>query len=719
MSLGLGRLTPLLAGCCALLLLLLAGSAHAVALVATASRQLVIEPVDDARLIQLAGNIRPETRTGTDLGPVADDLVLEHVQLQLQRAPEDERSVARFVDALHDPASPQYQHWLSPAAFGARFGLAQADIDRVTAWLGADGLRVNLVYPSRMVIDFSGTAGQVAAAFHTTIHRLRVNGVEHIANMTDPFIPAALAPAVAGIVSLHNFRPQHRHRARPRYTAGEARLVAPADLATIYNFTPAFAAGITGIYQTIAVVEDSELYSTADWTEFRSTFGLAKYTAGSLFPVHPAPSNGKSCTGPGVNEDDYEAAIDAEWASAAAPSAQIIVASCANTQATSGIYLAIQNLVNAGRLPQTISVSYGTCEAENGATQNKAFATLYQQAAAEGISVFVATGDNGPSDCANDGQNGATQGIGVNGWASTQYNVAVGGTDFADTDLEATAGYWGKSGGAPWGTAKSYIPEIPWNDTCASSLLAKADGFTVSYGTRGYCNSVQGSEYLSLAAGEGGPSGCASGAPWLTGVVSGTCKGTPKPGWQAGVAGIPADGVRDVPDVSLFAGDGVWNHSYILCFSDPDNGGTPCTGNPGNWAGGGGTSYAAPIWAGIQALVNQRTGKAQGNPNYAFYQLAGRQYGAAGSAACNSSRGSASAASCVFHDVTLGDDDIDCVSSYNCYRPSGQYGVLSTSDWADQPAYKAGVGYDLPTGIGTVNVFNLIKSWPATAVPAK
>jgi len=696
----------------------LAAGTPAQAQTADGPQPLITQLIDETNLVTLAGNTRPEANAANDRGAIPSSTPISHIHLQLTRDAAGESAAAAFVAAQYDPASPQFHHWITSDAFGARFGAAQADIDIVTAWLASHGFVVDAVYPSRLVIEFSGAAGQVASAFHTELHRFDVGGVSHIANVDDPQIPAALAPVIAGPVSLHDFRAQSRRRVRvsPRDTAGGGvYAVAPADLATIYNFNAAFNAGYTGQGQIIAVAEDTNLYADADWTTFRAKFDLNRFSGGSLVVSHPAPMGGKACANPGVNSDDGEAILDAQWSSAAAPGAEILLASCANGEVTDGVYLAIENLVNGSAPPPIISVSYGICETEDGAAENAAFAKIYQQAAMEGVSVFVATGDNGPSDCAGSNLDGANLGIGANGWATTQYNVAVGGTDFSDTYSGAIGKYWSNKNTAYWGSAKSYVPEIPWNDTCASKLIAEYNGFGVTYGANGFCNSGAGSSYLQLGGGEGAPSGCATGNPAKTGVVGGTCKGTPKPSWQSGVVGIPADGVRDTPDVAIFASDGsAWGHYYVTCFTDPNNGGGPCTGNPANWAGGGGgTSYATPIWAGIQALVNEKLGMAQGNPAPTLYSLAAAEYGTSGDAACDAKLGNKIGSSCVFLDITVGDDDIDCVKgTADCYTPSGKHGVLSTSTTAYDPAYLAGVGYNFPTGLGSVNVFNLVNAWP-------
>ena len=669
--------------------------------------------------------------------------------LLLDRPTEKEAELRTLIDAMDTPGSPEFHHWLTPGQFGSRFGLDPSDIATVTAWLESHGFTINRVYPNGTWIDFSGDASQVRETFHTEIHSVEVNGERHIANVTDPQIPAALAPAVRGIVSLNDFRPHtlHKdltrahidvqsgrmiadeevrnpngmtlaeadgstHKADPQYTfkskASTYQAVVPGDLATIYNLNPLFSAGYSGQGQTIVVIEDTNVYSTADWSTFRSVFGLAKYTSGSFTQVHPG-----NCSNPGVNAADGEAILDAEYASAAAPGAAIQLASCADSRTTFGGLIALQNLINASKTPPAIvSISYGECEAENGATANASFSAAYQQAASEGISVFVSSGDEGADSCDTDAMS-ATHGTSVNGYASTAYNVAVGGTDFGDSYAGTNSSFWNTTNSSTYTSAESYINEIPWNDSCASTLLAKTlTGSAVSYGANGFCNTLTGETYyLSTSAGSGGPSSCYSGAASIPGVTSGSCRGNAKPSWQSGVVGLPSDGVRDLPDVSLFAANGIWGHYYIYCYSDRANGGAPCSGSPSNWSGGGGTSFASPIMAGIQALVNQKTGARQGNPNPTYYKLAATEYGSTGSSACNSTKGAATSSTCTFHDVTQGDIDVNCTGTQNCYRPSGLNGVLSTSSAAYKPAFAAATGFDYATGLGSVNAYNLVNNW--------
>ncbi len=682
---------------------------------ASAQERLVTQPINESQTVGLPGNTRAEANFKNDRGRVADDLMIQHMQLLLNRPPASEAALAQLIDQMSDPKSANYHHWLTAEQIGATYGPASADIAAVTNWLQSHGFTVNAVHTSRMVVDFSGTAAQIRESFGAEIHRLDVGGLAHIANMTDPHVPAALAGIVHGIVSLNDFRPHPEFKPKPAYTytsgGTQFEAVVPGDLATIYNLNPLFKAGISGQGQTIVLIEDTNVYKTADWTSFRSKLGLSGYTAGTLTQVHPSAA-GNACSNPGiVSGNESEATLDVEWASAAAPSAAIELASCSDTSVNFGGLIALQNLVNSASPPAIVSISYGECEAENGAAGNAAFNTTYQQAAAEGVSVFVSAGDEGAASCDADAAN-ATHGIGVSGFASTPYNVAVGGTDFGDTYAGTTSTYWSTKNSSTYESAISYIPEIPWNDSCASVLLSTSSGYGTTYGSSGFCNSLAASTggYLTTASGSGGPSGCATGNPSVGGVVSGTCKGYAKPSWQS-LVGNPADKVRDIPDVSLFAANGVWGHYYVYCDSDIADGGAACTGAPSNWSGAGGTSFASPILAGIQALVNQKQGAAQGNPNPVYYKLAKAEYGTKGSTTCNSSKGKAAASTCVFYDTTLGDMDVNCSGSHDCYKPSGRYGVLSTSDSAYKLAYGTSVGWDFATGIGSVNAANLVNGW--------
>jgi serine/threonine protein kinase len=176
------------------------------------TRRLITQAVDRNRMVLLSGNTRPEASPRNDRGRVPDDFRLEHLQLQLRLPAEKQQELDQLTRDQQDPQSPNYHKWLTPEQFKQQFSLATTDIDAITTWLQSEGFVVNAINPRS--IDFSGTAGQVRNTFHSEIHDLDVNGEKHIANMSDPQIPIALAPAVIGVVSLNDFKPGPLNRPR-------------------------------------------------------------------------------------------------------------------------------------------------------------------------------------------------------------------------------------------------------------------------------------------------------------------------------------------------------------------------------------------------------------------------------------------------------------------------------------------------------------------------
>ncbi|MGA2966531.1 MAG: protease pro-enzyme activation domain-containing protein [Terriglobales bacterium] len=711
-------------------------------------KPIVTGPIDETQLVTLAGNTTPAAlRPQNDRGPVADNLLFDHLLLTLKPAPETEARLAKLIDQMHRRNSPEFHRWLTPQQLGERFGAAPQDRGTIQRWLESHGFTVNRVYQNGLVIDFSGTAAEVREAFHTEVHNLVLpNGEKHIANMRDPQIPAALAPAIEGIVSLHDFFPSSRavplgpvadetadRGLRPRfnikYQGQTFHAVGPYDFATIYNVLPLWDRGFTGKGVTIALVEDSSLAHESDWSSFRNVFGLKDFTDGNFQQIYP------NCKDPGQNGDEIEAALDVEWASASAPGANIELSACPNARSVSGLDLAILNLLDL-EPPDIISDSYGLCETISGQTEVALENREAQIATALGVTFFIAQGDTGADECAPAERTPySTLGINSGDNTASAYAVDVGGTDFmaqynADVNGIPTSDYWSAANDPETrASALSYIPEIPWNDSCTSQLIYSDPvfgGYTEPYGTTGFCNSKLGHQFGYATAGSGGPSTCFTGKPFIPGVVSGTCKGNPKPSWQTGVPGIPNDGLRDQPDVSLFSATGVWGSFLVECMSDEKQGGAPCSAkDDALLEGGGGTSFASPAMAGIQALIDQKYGR-QGNANYVYYALAASQFANQGAKACDASQttGKLPGPACIFNDVTRGDMDIPCGQnanggSRNCYGDASQIvGELSRSKSGSEPTFPATVGYDLATGLGSVNATNLFNAWPQ-ANPSK
>ena len=470
----------------------------------------VVEAVDNSRTVLLQGNVHPLARPANDRGALADSQPMTHMLLLLQRSPEQDFALKQLMGAQQAKGSSSYHAWLTPEQFGLQFGPSDADIRTVTDWLTRQGFQVSSVSKGRTVIDFSGNAGQVRNAFHTEIHKFVVNGEEHVANVSNPSIPEALAPVVAGVVALHNF-PKHAQnhkvgtfqkdkatgQVKPLFTytdtSGTFYAVGPADFAKIYNIPNGIngTATFDGTGQSIAVVGQSNI-NIQDVRDFRTMFGLP---ANDPQIIVNGPDPGL------VAGDELESDLDVEWAGAVAPAAKIIFVTSQTTQASAtqvigGVDLSALYVVDNNVAP-ILSESYGLCEPLILTAGNAFYNALWQQAAAEGITAIVAAGDSGSAGCDSSFiETSATNGLAVSGTASTPYNIAVGGTDFDQFDKFST--YWNPTTTPPPAnglSALGYIPEVPWNDSaCAANYPAA-------------CTSVD-QNGGDLTAGGGGASNC-------------------------------------------------------------------------------------------------------------------------------------------------------------------------------------------------------------------
>jgi hypothetical protein len=680
----------------------------------------ITQGVDDTQLVRLKGNVHPLARPEFDQGPVADSTPMSRMLLVLQRSPEQEAALETLLGEQQVKDSPNYHNWLAPQQFGAWFGPADADIQTVTDWLSQHGFQGIKVAAGRTVIEFSGTAGQVRNAFHTEIHHYLVNGQMRQANSADPQIPAALTPVVAGIVTLHNFPRKSMKRdagafmqtkegiVNPLFTTASGcgsggsspcDVVGPADFAKIYNVpnglngTPPTPPGLldgTGV--TIALVADSNINPT-DVVDFRALFGLPPtFTPANVILDGPDP---------GPNGDEGEADLDVQTAGMVAPGATTDLVVSEDTLTAAGIDLSAIYIVD-NNIAAVMSESFGVCEQAIGTAGNLFYNAIWEQAAAQGISVMVSAGDNSSAGCDNFNTPPPTTamfGLAVSGIASTPFNVAVGGTDFDDAGKQAT--FWSSTNTTgSRESAMGYIPEIPWNNSCAAAAT--------SSNLNTVCVNPSPSSLLNIVGGSGGPSS--------------VYKKTQAP-WQNGIT--PADGHRDLPDVSLFASDGPSSNSfYLFCEQDfPFTAGSPPSCVPDasghfSFLGAGGTSASSPAFAGIMALINQQQGARQGNPNLVLYKIAGTA-----SNFCNSSTQPLSPpASCIFYDITKGNNSVPCTTNAtntnNCSSTAASTtGVLVSPSSTTTPAWTTATGYDMATGLGSVNVTNLAAAWK-TAVGA-
>ncbi|MFY9855737.1 MAG: Ig-like domain repeat protein, partial [Terracidiphilus sp.] len=655
---------------------------------------------DDAARVVLHGNIHPLVRaatgqvqaalsqTATDLGAVEDSLPAGRMLLLLQRPPQQESALTDFIQAAHTPGSASFHQWLTPTEFGQLYGPATSDVAEVTAWLESHGLTVNQVHAGRVAIEFSGTAGQVSEAFQTQIHRYLVNGEAHLANATDPSVPAALAPVIAGLAPLNDFQPQPRlkvlgqaqfnaktHKATPQWTYPEGNgivfVMAPGDFVTQYDINPVYKSGITGAGQSIAIVSESNV-DLSLVQAYQSLFGLSANL----------PTVVVDGSDPGQNSAATEAYLDLEIAGSVAPGATVMLYTSGGTALTNGLALAAMRAVEDD-LAGVISASYGECEMELGQSGNAFWSALWEQAAAQGQTVFVSAGDGGSAGCDDfDTQQVAYGGLQVNGIASTPYNVAVGGTDFYYNQYAGSSSaiasqldtYWSAtSTTSPAISLLKTIPEQAWNDFFGFNL---------------YDSGNPANQPSQLIVGGGG--GASSAALYATGAAT----GYPKPAWQAGT-GVPADKVRDLPDLSLFAANG-YNYSfYPICANPGDCSSANLTSSGAVVITGvGGTSASSPAMAAIQSLINQSAGAWAGQANFIYYPLAAKQVTA-------------------FHDVTVGGNQVPCYpGTTNCVAGSA---ASNSSGYFVESGYAAGTGYDQATGLGSVDVANLIKYWSTVA----
>ena len=670
------------------------------------------QPIVEGNRISLPGTVHPLANRANDRGAVADGMKLNRMQIVLKRSSAQESALKQLIGEMHSPGSANYHKWLTPDQFGQQFGPSDADTTKLENWLVSHGFSISKLNPGRQTLEFAGTAGQFRDTFHAQIHAYQVKGETRFANASAPDIPAALAPLFAGFASLNNFRLKSyasvlgkaqfntaTHEAKPQWTIGDATnynlVLAPGDFNVQYDLNPLYAAGTNGAGQSVAIINDSNI-NIARVNSYRSTFGL---------PVNP-PQVIIDGNDPGVdginspygpNLDSGEAYLDVELSGAVAPNAQIDLVVADDTELQAGLTLAMERAVYSNIAP-VISVSFGQCEFNQGAS-NAAINALWEQAAAQGITVLVSSGDSGSAACDDDNtQNYAVNGQAVNGLASTPFDVAVGGTDFyysefagAATDLNAQLGtYWNlaPTNATPTVSLLKKIPEQPWNDSQFGMDVFPQYSYN---GT------------TSIAAGGGGASTC--GLPTIGSGGSVTaCAPYPKPSWQAGT-GVPNDSARDLPDVSLFAANGDNNSYYPVCAADGDCEG----GSVIQITGIGGTSASTPAFAGIMALVNQKYGR-QGQANYILYPLA-KQFPSA------------------FNDVTVGTNTVPCAYSNTNVTPVDCQGVASPNNitisdptygpategeiglTAGIPAYAATAGYDLASGLGTVDANNLVTNW--------
>ncbi|HZY61900.1 MAG TPA: protease pro-enzyme activation domain-containing protein [Edaphobacter sp.] len=598
--------------------------------------------------------VSPRAKNAVDLGAAPASLKLTGLTMRFSMTAAQQAALEQLLQDQQNPKSSRYHQWLTPQQFGAQFGLSAADIAKVSAWLTSKGFTVTGVAKSSTFITFSGTAAQVQQAFGTTIHNLSVNGQKHIANLTDPSLPPGIAGVVSDITGLNDFKPKPRVRTRSLRANTQSgavhanntitlqdgtteHFIAPGDFYTIYGLSSLISNSTNGTGIKIAVMGQVDITNfLSDVAAFRAASGLSSNVPTiQLYGTNPGPPSA-ACLGtnppsnciPSANDLD-ESLLDVEWAGAAAPGAQIIFVNSQNVIANS-LAQAIDN-----NIAPIMTVSYGACENAFAPSDLTAFNQILMQGNSQGISIFSSSGDSGATDC-DYADTSATQGLSVDYPTSSPYVTSVGGLTFNEG---GSTSYWSSTNGAYGGSATGYIPESVWNETAQRSTFSSGGGGASAYFA--------------------------------------------KPYWQIG-SGVPNDFSRDVPDVALNAA--VEHDGYLVCVQGSCANGKYYNAN-GNFEVFGGTSAAAPSFAGIMAVVQQSLGGGRlGNINPNLYA-------AANSTFYNN----------IFHDVASGDNKSPCTAGTQDCPIGGTIG------------YTAGPGYDLASGWGSVNVAELANRW--TSIP--
>ena len=531
--------------------------------------------------------------------------------------------------------------------------MADADLEATQRWLTSRGFTLNGISRSRDRITFSGTAAQVATAFGATLHHYQINGERHLAPSSELTLPADLAAVTTAVLHLSDFRPHPlAHPApRPAYTtaATNAHYLDPGDLGIMYDLPVSTNANIVGDGQSIALVgqsyvdlsTSSVVRSFLTRTDYPNSIGLLSVLV---------PGTGVEAISPG---DAAESEIDLEYSAGLLKGGNALLVHVGSNP-TYNVFDAITFAVDQNVAP-VISISYGECETLMSASEIEQSNVLFQQAGIQGQTIVAAAGDEGSTACAPYTAYGnlsisQQQGLAIDFPADSPNVTAIGGTEMTpDIFAAGSSPYWFADTivDVP-NSLKSYVPEIVWNE---------------------------GSLTHSIFAGGGGASSV-----------------LPRPSWQVDFPGIPSGSTRLIPDLAFQASAA--NPGFVLCTDDVsffgDDTSSVCDFDQSpTYPTAGGTSFAAPAFAAMVAILNQSTQSlGQGNVNPILYNLAAN---------------SATAAS-AFHDITAGSNA--CIAGAPNCSAAGESGFTATP------------GYDQATGLGSLDLLQLLAMWPSPSHPA-
>jgi hypothetical protein len=711
-------------------------------------------PIVSGQLVKLSAGVPMRALPGTDQGRVDSSLKLGYMTLLTVPNASQQEAINQLLSQQQDPKSPLYHKWLTSEEYAGRFGLSPNDIQKLTAWLQSQGFTVVSVARGRNFIVFSGTAAQAEAVFQTEIHNFNVGGKKHFSNITAPSIPAALSGIVTGIRGLSNFPARSNAvHSKPNYTepvtgGGVEYWIAPGDITTMYDLQKLYTAGINGSGQKLAIVGETDVY-LADLNDFRSGFDLTPISGCSFFTGTNVISACNTTnfqyvvvagqTDPGVPDsiqtgDLIEADIDLEWSAAVAQQAQIVYV---NAPSGNGVYDSMyytidQDLAPVMSMSYSIgSSSYPGCELGEAQTGDLvADEAEFAKANLKGITFLNATGDNGAAECDPNGSDEtdtlATGGPALSYPSSSPSITGVGGTMIPYTELNPTN--WSGSNGSTGGSVTGYISEQGWNDAQEWGAYCVANpSDTINCKDNGISSWATAQAFFDIVAGGGGASNC------VTIDDNDICNGGQgQPLWQQHLViqgqttvAHSTPGVLPVrfsPDVSLLAS--LYFPGFIACtpvdeIENSTDTSSICangiSGPSGFFSYGftfGGTSIATPMFAGIVTLLNQYLGntgtEGLGNINSALYSLAATPAnGVFHQLGSNSSPGSNG----VFCDPGT-PDVVGWPTALQCpaaVAPAteGFFGYAASD-------FDPTTNYNLVTGLGSVDAYNLVHSWPSS-----
>jgi subtilase family serine protease len=578
----------------------------------------------------IPGHIHPLAQPKNDKEAMDPAARMNYMTAFLKRSARQQSDLDDLTQRQQDLTSPVYHHWLTPEQYADRFGSSQPEIDRLSEWLRSNGFSDLQVSRGRDFIVFNGTVAQVQAALRTPIHRYDVNGETHYANTMEPTVPENLEALVAGFRGLHNFSPKPFLRRGPwppiKLTGARP---SPQFYASAYPGVNVLAPDDLSTIYNIDALYKSGIDGAGQTVAIAGESDIDMSDIEYFRSVFNLPFNDPrkilvpGSDNPGFNTAMGEADLDLEWSGAIARNATILYVYSGDA------FTSAFHVIDEAIAP-VLSFSFGACELRVPRSDVDILAAEAQKAAVEGITWVASSGDAGAAGCEDQNApfNSAITRMNPNLPASLPYVTGVGGSEFA----EGQGKYWASKPGANGGSALGYVPEGGWTD---ESFIAQND-------------------YPGFASSGGG-------ASWLFS----------KPAWQTAL-GMPNDNARDVPDVALTAS---WFHDpYSLI-----------TG--GSFVPNGGTSAAAPAFAGIVALINQYLARTGANGSGGLGLINPMLYSLAQTTPA------------AFHDIVTGSNIVPCVA-------------LSTQDCASgSMGYNAGQGYDQVTGLGSVDAYTMALNW--------